>query len=160
MNLNQDQQGVQVVNVQSGSPADKAGLKGSTSTATVNGQDVPIGGDVITAVDGKAVTAMEDLAQIVGSKQPGDMVTLSILRNGQKSDVQVTLGEQPAQQQQQGQAQQGQGQGQQGQQPQTNARGWLGITGMTLNADVANAMKLDQAQQGVLVLNVMSGSPG
>jgi serine protease Do len=166
MNLAQGQQGVEVVNVQSGSPADKAGLQGSTGTTTVNGQDVPTGGDVITAVNGQAVMAMEDLAQTIGNMKPGDVVTLSILRNGQQSDVQVTLGDRSAMMQQ-GQNQQGQNQQGQGQQeqptpqpaPQSNARGWLGITGMTLNADVANAMKLDQAQQGVEVVNVQSGSP-
>ena len=62
----------------------------------MNGQNVQIGGDVVTAVDGQAVTSMDDFAQIIGSKKPNDAVTLSILRDGQKSDVQVTLGERPA----------------------------------------------------------------
>ena len=100
----------------------------------MNGQQVQIGGDVITTMDGQAVTAMEQLAQIIGSKNPGDTVTLSLLRDGQKSDVQVTLGDRSGQQGQGQQGQQGQGQQGQGQQqaPQGNARGWLGISGMTL----------------------------
>ena len=51
-------------------------------------------GDVITACDGTEVTSFEDLSSYLGSKQPGDTITLTVDRSGQTSDVQVTLGEQ------------------------------------------------------------------
>ncbi len=54
MNLDSDQTGVLVVRVEDGSPADSAGMKGSDRDATIGGQSVPIGGDVIIAIDGQA----------------------------------------------------------------------------------------------------------
>ena len=56
-----------------------------------------IGGDVITAVDGKAVESMEDLSAAVKAQKPGDKVELTVLRNGKEITVTVTLGERPAQ---------------------------------------------------------------
>ena len=85
-------QGIYVVSVVSNSPAEKAGLKGgSTGTNSTPGS----GGDVITAVDGKSVTSVEDLSAYLSTKQVGDSVSLSVLRNGQSIDVQVTLGAWP-----------------------------------------------------------------
>lgn len=81
-------QGVYVVTVVRNSPADKAGLKGGGTDAS----GAPAsGGDVITAVDGKSVTSVEDLSAYLNTKQVGDKVTLSVLREGQSIDVQVTL---------------------------------------------------------------------
>ena len=51
---------------------------------------------MITAVDGKAVTGMDELAQTISQKQPGDQVQVSLLHAGQKRTVTVTLGDQPA----------------------------------------------------------------
>ena len=51
-------------------------------------------GDVITGVDGTTVSSFEDLSKYLGSKQPGDSVTLTVDRSGQSSEVKVTLGEQ------------------------------------------------------------------
>ena len=86
-------QGVYVVNVTSGSPADKAGLKGS---GTGSSGVLPTGGDVITAVDGNVVKSVSDLTNYFAGKQVGDQVTLSILRGGNTMDVQVTLGAWPS----------------------------------------------------------------
>ena len=54
-----------------------------------------IGGDVITAVDGKAVETMEDLSAAVKAQKPGDKVELTVLRNGKEITVTVNLGEGP-----------------------------------------------------------------
>jgi PDZ domain-containing secreted protein len=54
------------------------------------------GGDVITAVDGKAIASVDDLSAYLSTKQVADKVTLTILRNGQTTTVQVTLGAWPA----------------------------------------------------------------
>jgi putative serine protease PepD len=56
-----------------------------------------IGGDVITAVDGKAVESMEELSAAVKAQKPGAKVELTVLRNGKEITVTVTLGERPAQ---------------------------------------------------------------
>ena len=55
-----------------------------------------IGGDVITAVDGKAVATMQDLSAAVKAQKPGDKVELTVLRNGKEIAVAVTLGERPS----------------------------------------------------------------
>ncbi len=54
------------------------------------------GGDVITAVDGKPITGMEDLISAVNAKQPGDSVTLTVLRDGSSKEVTVKLADRPA----------------------------------------------------------------
>lgn len=59
------------------SPADKAGVKS---------------GDVITAVDGKAITNALDLSRTIAGKNPGSAVDLSIWRDGKDQKVTVTLG--------------------------------------------------------------------
>jgi 2-alkenal reductase len=95
MKLNSDQSGVLVVTVASGSPADLAGLKGSDRDEIIAGQTVPVGGDVITAIDGKSIGSMNDQGMTLQSYQPGDTVTLSLLRGGQPLDITVTLAERP-----------------------------------------------------------------
>jgi S1-C subfamily serine protease len=78
------------------SPADKAGIKGGSATVSINGQQVRAGGDVITAVDGKKVTSMDDVVNDVAAHNPGDQVTLTVDRHGQSQDVTVTLQNRPA----------------------------------------------------------------
>ena len=82
--------------VRSGSPAAAAGLKPATGTKTVDGQEYPTGGDVITAVDGQAVAGADELRAAIDSKKPGEKVSLTILRNGKTTSVEVTLGSRPA----------------------------------------------------------------
>ena len=91
MNLPSDQQGILIEQVQAGSPADKAGLRGSFKPILVNGQRVLIGGDVITAIDGNTVTSIEDLQAYLQTTQPGQKVDLSILRDGQEQTLKVSL---------------------------------------------------------------------
>jgi serine protease Do len=98
MNLNSDQTGVLVVTVQGGSPAENGGLQGSDQNATIGGQQVPIGGDVIIAVDDHPIGSMDDLGTMLQSFNPGDQVTLTVLRGGQQTDLSVTLGEHPSSQ--------------------------------------------------------------
>jgi S1-C subfamily serine protease len=86
--------GVLVRNVVSGSPADGV-LEGGEGTEQVNGFDVLVGGDVILAVDGKRVTAGEDLSSYLTQTRPGETVTLTILRDGERMQVEVELGERP-----------------------------------------------------------------
>ncbi len=82
--------------VLSGGPADDAGIKGATGQATIAGQTFPVGGDIITKVDGKAITGMDDVISAVNGHKPGDQITLTIFSGGQQNDVTVTLGDRPA----------------------------------------------------------------
>jgi 2-alkenal reductase len=88
LNLSVDK-GVYVVTVVTNGPAEKAGLKGGGADA--NGTPTA-GGDVITAVDSKPVTSVPELSTYLNTKQVGDNVTLSVLRDGKNINVQVTLG--------------------------------------------------------------------
>jgi S1-C subfamily serine protease len=96
LNLPVDQ-GVLVEQVLNGGPAGDAGIKGASGQATIAGQTVPIGGDIITKVDGEEVTGMDDVISAVNAHEPGDELTMTILRDGQQRDVTVKLGDRPAQ---------------------------------------------------------------
>ena len=93
MGLEKDQQGVLVVEVEAGSPADDAGIRGSEETIEYNGQEMKIGGDVITAIDNTRVDGIQALRLELSKYEPGDVVTLSVIRDGKQIKVEVTLGE-------------------------------------------------------------------
>jgi S1-C subfamily serine protease len=82
-----------------GGPAEKAGLQGksdgSDSTIEFQGRKVATGGDVIVAVDGDELVAENDLSRLVATHTPGEQVTLTIIRGGDVTDVDVTLGARP-----------------------------------------------------------------
>ena len=80
MQLPAGQPGILVAQVEPGSPADQAGLQS---------------GDVITALDGQMVRSIRELAGSLTQYQPGQEVTLTVLRNGEQMDIKVTLGERP-----------------------------------------------------------------
>jgi S1-C subfamily serine protease len=89
-------QGALITDVVSGSPADDAGLKGSTGETTFQLQHVKTGGDVVIAVDGKPVFQNNDLSELIALHKPGDTVKLDILRGSDHAQVDVTLGSRPA----------------------------------------------------------------
>ena len=76
--LNDDTQGVEVMNVMRDGPAAKAGLQK---------------GDIITAMDNKPVNDANTLIQMVARKAPNSVVNLQVMRNKAPSSVNVTLGE-------------------------------------------------------------------
>jgi serine protease Do len=214
MNLPATQRGALVESVTSGGPADKAGVQGSTQQTTINGTNVNVGGDVITAIDNQPVTRFEDLVSYLAGQKAGNQVTLTVLRDGQEKTLMVTLGSRPAStsanslgnNQQlpnqlpnnrngrgnnQGNGQNNQGNGQngnqgnnqqqlpnqrrlpnnrngqnngqnnpgQGQQQAPASQGWLGIGGVTVTNEIAQAMNLDNGTQGVLVESISPNSP-
>jgi membrane-associated protease RseP (regulator of RpoE activity) len=75
------QQGASISNVQSGSPADQAGLKA---------------GDVVTAVDSNPVTSASQLAQRISGFQAGDQITITYTRSGASAQATVKLGSRAA----------------------------------------------------------------
>jgi S1-C subfamily serine protease len=95
LNLDVDS-GAMVQSVVPESPAAKAGLQAGDTTVTAAGQRVKAGGDVIVAADGEPVDSMSDVIAAVDSKQPGDDLQLTVLRDGQQHDVTVQLAERPA----------------------------------------------------------------
>jgi S1-C subfamily serine protease len=89
------QWGAYVNAVADGGPADEAGIQGSTGTEEVRGFDVPVGGDVIVEADGERVRDFADLLSKIVSRGPGDTLELTILRDGERQQVTVTLGMRP-----------------------------------------------------------------
>jgi S1-C subfamily serine protease len=88
--------GALITDVVGGSPAADAGLKGSTDEETFQLQRVKTGGAVVVAVDGSPVVENNDLSKLVARHKPGDKVTLEVIRDGNKQNVEVTLGSRPA----------------------------------------------------------------
>jgi S1-C subfamily serine protease len=88
--------GVEVTQMNSGGPADEAGLQAADATTVVGGQEFPTGGDVITAVNGKAVSTSEELQSVIGAMKPGDSASITYSRDGSEHTVQVTLGTRPS----------------------------------------------------------------
>ena len=87
--------GVLVNEVVKGGPADEAGLKGGDTSATIEGANLRLGGDVITEVDGEGVSGMEDVINAVNAASPGDQLELTVDRDGETKTVTVTLGVRP-----------------------------------------------------------------
>ena len=89
-------QGVLLVNVTEGSPADQAGLRGADQEITIDEQTIPVGGDVITAIDGVTTRGMTDLVVYMErNTSPGEVVVFDLIRDGEEKSIEVTLGERP-----------------------------------------------------------------
>ena len=86
-----------IAEVVPGSPADEAGLGGGDQDIRYQGAEVTVGGDVIVSVDGQNLVEEADLAKFIALKEPGDAVTLEVIRDGDTEEVDVTLGERPEQ---------------------------------------------------------------
>jgi S1-C subfamily serine protease len=91
--LERNFKGVIVDTIVKDSPADKAGINGSIT----NQYGERLGGDIITAVDGKPVIRMEDLiSHLETEKSIGQNMTLTIYRDGNTLDKQITVGQRPS----------------------------------------------------------------
>ena len=89
-------QGALVVEVVPGSPAHQAGLQGSRDSFMLEGRPLPIGGDIIVAIDGTAIDSIDDvIAFLVGKTRPGQEVVMDVIRDGQPEQLTVTLGTRP-----------------------------------------------------------------
>ncbi|MDW3604897.1 MAG: trypsin-like peptidase domain-containing protein [Nitrososphaeraceae archaeon] len=90
--LDRTQKGVIIDTIVRGSPADLAGLNGSN----INEYGEKRGGDIITAIDGKPIIKMEDLISYLElNKAVNDNATLSVYRDGEIIDKQITLKSRP-----------------------------------------------------------------
>jgi S1-C subfamily serine protease len=87
--------GLLIQEVGSGSAAAAAGLRGYSSVVVIGNQRLGIGGDLVTAIDGKAVTEPDAVTRTIARKHPGDVINLKVFRGGRTIDVPVKLGEAP-----------------------------------------------------------------
>lgn len=92
MNLS-EAKGFMVVSVVEDSPAEKAGLRGATRNATINGVKTPVGGDVIRKIDGKEISDINDvLLKLARDTEVGQKINITIIRNRRQETVPLTLG--------------------------------------------------------------------
>jgi S1-C subfamily serine protease len=89
-------EGVQLSEVETDTPASRAGLRAGGSTRTVDGHDLSTDGDVVVSVDGKRIRTAEHLQALVAAKKPGDRITLGVVRKGKERTITVTLGTRPS----------------------------------------------------------------
>jgi S1-C subfamily serine protease len=90
--------GLLVVDVVDGSPAAQAGIRGGDDPRSIDGRDINLGGDVITAIDDKTVRKIDDiLVYLQREKTAEDNLKLTILRDGQLQDINIGLAARPNQ---------------------------------------------------------------
>lgn len=90
------QNGILISEVSAGSPAERAGLRAGTQNVRVRGQPIPVNSDIIVAINNNTIRDIDDLvAYLVENTSPGDTVVLTIVREGQTLDLNVTLGVRP-----------------------------------------------------------------
>jgi 2-alkenal reductase len=87
--------GAWVQDVQPGTPADKAGIRGGRGDTRFQIQSYAQGGDIITKVEGKPIEDANDLSSAVAQFQPGQEVTVEVHRGGDTKEIKVKLGERP-----------------------------------------------------------------
>ena len=88
--------GVLIVDLVPGSPAAEAGLRGPSAQVRYGNYIVDVGGDVLVEIDGRTLRSSTDIGSALERRRPGDQVPLTIFRDGQEMDVQVTLQEEAA----------------------------------------------------------------
>jgi S1-C subfamily serine protease len=91
LNLPQDS-GALVQEVENGSPADKAGLRGGDTQV---GGELVAGGDLIVKVDGREVRGPEDIGAAIADDQPGDRVRIEFFRGAKRRSLELELIERP-----------------------------------------------------------------
>jgi len=142
MNLT-EAKGFLVIDVNSNSPADKAGLRGGDRIDNIDGREIEIGGDIIIGIDGKPVRKIDDiLTHLELEKSVGDNLTLTIIRNGTIQEKNTILQSRPDSE------------------TLMKAEGQpsLGVTGIDVTPEIAKRMNLTEAK-GFLVIDVNSNSP-
>jgi 2-alkenal reductase len=87
--------GAWVQEVQPGTPADRAGIRGGRGNTRFQIQSYAQGGDVITKVEGKDIEDANDLSAVVAQFQPGQDVSVEVHRGGETKEIKVKLGERP-----------------------------------------------------------------
>jgi serine protease Do len=128
------EQGALISGVERGGPADKGGIQR---------------GDVVVSLNGQPVQDSRDLRFKIASMKPGSTAHLQVLRNGQRRDVDVRLGERPEAETETPPTQE---------EPQNSSTA-LGIQVQDLTPDIRQQLGLAADTQGAVVAGVQPGSP-
>ncbi|MGC8933543.1 MAG: S1C family serine protease [Thermoproteota archaeon] len=88
--------GFLIVSVIKGSPAEKAGLRGGNKEVTISGEQLTVGGDLIIAIDGHKIRSVDEfVSYLERNTQPGQKITLTIVRENKVMNIFLTLGSRP-----------------------------------------------------------------
>jgi len=88
--------GVLISEIQPGTAADRAGLRGGDHEIQVMGVTIKAGGDIIIAIDGYTLLTFDDLiAYLVRETKVGQEIVLTVMRGAEEVEIVVTLGERP-----------------------------------------------------------------
>jgi serine protease Do len=128
----------QITQVEPGTPAEEAGLQA---------------GDIITRVDGQRLSDFNQLRTIIGNKQPGDPVELTLVRESDELTVEVTLGMRPSDEELAGAPQRPDG-------PDQESMEALGLDLRNLTPELRERLPFEGADalEGVLIADVDPGS--
>jgi S1-C subfamily serine protease len=89
-------EGLLVIEVGSGTSAERAGIRGADRVVRIGNVQVPIGGDVIIALDGEPIGNYEEfIVYLETRKKVGDVVDVKVMRDGAEAVIPVTLDERP-----------------------------------------------------------------
>lgn len=86
--------GAYIDNVVAGGPSESI-LVGSSGSVELDGIFTPIGGDVVIAADGRTIRSFDDLLTAVAFKHPGEVLSLTVLRDGKEEVVSIELRSRP-----------------------------------------------------------------
>jgi S1-C subfamily serine protease len=88
--------GLLVIEAVKGAPVDRAGIRGGSRMVRIGRFEIPLDGDIITALNGKPVEDFEKLTIYLETQtKVGDTVQVTIIRDGQEQTVPVILDERP-----------------------------------------------------------------
>ena len=86
-----------ITQVAQGGPADRAGLRGATEQAQIQGDLVPVGGDIVVAINGTRVVSLDDVSTYLEEHTlPGQKINVTVARNDKLLTLAVVLGTRPA----------------------------------------------------------------
>jgi serine protease Do len=89
--------GLLVLQVAPGGPADKAGIRGGNELKVIDGGEIPVGGDIITRIDGNVIRTLDDFRSHLRNKQIGDTLEFTLVSaNGDARSVDAILEARPA----------------------------------------------------------------
>jgi S1-C subfamily serine protease len=89
--------GFLVIEAAPGGPADSAGVQGGDTPAQLDGREIPLGGDVILGINDKDIRKIDDvLGYLQQATKVGETVTLTVWRDGEIIQINVTLGPRPS----------------------------------------------------------------
>ncbi|MFO7741343.1 MAG: trypsin-like peptidase domain-containing protein [Anaerolineae bacterium] len=89
--------GVLVLEVVPGGPAEKAGIRGGSRLVQIGRYRIPLGGDIVTAINGEPIADYQDLTVYLETRtRVGDTIEVTLIRGGEERTLDVTLEERPS----------------------------------------------------------------